>query len=175
MRSASAWTRLMLTCWVTCSCPACVIVGRQIGSGAAWRLPWDPSNIPRQIPEIAIKRNFTFFTFLYLCEFTVIFTLYLGVKNVKKHVKVYDLTIHMHASLLHLILLPRTHMAHPYNMYTQHNMRKQHWLRYMAAGQEITRRQASQASHLMNNCLLHELQQETFSMISQIYLHHGQW
>ena len=30
-----------------------------IGSGAAQWLPWGPSNIPRQIPEMAIKRNFT--------------------------------------------------------------------------------------------------------------------
>ena len=30
-----------------------------IGSGAARQLPWEPSNIPRQIPEMVIMRNFT--------------------------------------------------------------------------------------------------------------------
>ena len=48
--------------WVTCSCPAFVIVGRHIGSGAARWLPWEPLNKPRQIPEMAIKRNFADFT-----------------------------------------------------------------------------------------------------------------
>ena len=61
MRSALAWSRLH---WVECLCLDCVIVGRHIGSGAAWWLPWEPSNIPRQMPEMAIKKNFTllFFT-----------------------------------------------------------------------------------------------------------------
>ena len=58
MRSASPWTSLMHC--VACSLPACAIVGRHIGSGAARWLPWEPSNIPRQIPDVAIKRNFNF-------------------------------------------------------------------------------------------------------------------
>ena len=49
---------------VKCSIPACVIEGRHIGSGAAWWLPWEFSNIPRQILEMAIKRNFTLFLIL---------------------------------------------------------------------------------------------------------------
>ena len=44
--------------------PACVIVGRHIGSGAARQLPREPQNIPRKIPEMAIKRN-SYFTSLY--------------------------------------------------------------------------------------------------------------
>ena len=62
MRNASACTRLMH--WVACSCPACVIVGRHIGSGAAQWLPREPSNIPGEIPEMAMKRKFLF-TLLY--------------------------------------------------------------------------------------------------------------
>ena len=58
MRSTSALTRLIQ--WVACSSSACVIVGRCIGSGSAWWLPLDPSNIQRQIPEMATKRNFNF-------------------------------------------------------------------------------------------------------------------
>ena len=61
MRNASAWTSLMP--WVACSHLACVIVCRHIGSGAAHWLPWEPLNIPRQVPEMAIKRNFTSFFF----------------------------------------------------------------------------------------------------------------
>ena len=38
---------------------ACVIEGRHIGSGVAPWLPEEPSNISRQIPEMAIKRSFT--------------------------------------------------------------------------------------------------------------------
>ena len=45
------------------STPACVIVGRHTGSGAARWLPWESSNILRKIPEMAIKRNFTYFTY----------------------------------------------------------------------------------------------------------------
>ena len=48
---------------VACSCPAGVIVGRHTGSRAAQWLPWEPSNIPRRIPEMAIKRNFTLLFF----------------------------------------------------------------------------------------------------------------
>ena len=57
----SVWTWLIH--WVLCSGPACVIVGRHIGSGAARWLPWEPSNIPRQIPEMSIKRTLGYFTF----------------------------------------------------------------------------------------------------------------
>ena len=41
--------------WVVCLHPACVRVGKHIGSG--W-LPWEPSNIARQISRMAIKRSF---------------------------------------------------------------------------------------------------------------------
>ena len=58
MRSTLVWTSLVHC--ITCSRPACVIVGRHIGSGAALWLEWEPSNIPRQIPEVAIKRDYTF-------------------------------------------------------------------------------------------------------------------
>ena len=51
MHSASAWTCLMH--WVACSRPACVLVGRHIGSGAAQWLLREPSKIPRKIPEMA--------------------------------------------------------------------------------------------------------------------------
>ena len=57
MRSTSAWTRPVH--WVSCLRPVCVIEDGHKGSGAAWWLPWEPLNIPRQIPEMAIKRNFT--------------------------------------------------------------------------------------------------------------------
>ena len=61
MRSASEWT-FPMHC-VACSRPTCVIVGRHIGSGAARWLPWEPSNIPRQILEMVIKRNFSLLYF----------------------------------------------------------------------------------------------------------------
>ena len=44
--------------WVACLRPACVIVGRHIGSGAAQWLLWEPLNIPKEIPEMAIQRKF---------------------------------------------------------------------------------------------------------------------
>ena len=44
--------------WVVCSCPACVIVGRHISSGAAQWLLREPSNVPRKIPEMAIKWSY---------------------------------------------------------------------------------------------------------------------
>ena len=48
---------------VACSYPACVIVGRHIGSGTARQLPQE-QNTPRKIPEMAIKRNFTLYNTL---------------------------------------------------------------------------------------------------------------
>ena len=53
-----AWTSLLMH-YVVCSRPACVIVDRHIGSGTEHWLPSEPSNIPTQIPEMTIKRNFT--------------------------------------------------------------------------------------------------------------------
>ena len=61
MRSAPEGTRLMHC--AACSRPACVIMGRHIGSGIGRWLPWEPSNIPRQIQEMEIKRTFTAFTY----------------------------------------------------------------------------------------------------------------
>ena len=55
-RSTSAWTRL--THCVGCLHPACVMVGTHIGSGATCELLRERQNIPRKIPEMAIKRNF---------------------------------------------------------------------------------------------------------------------
>ena len=63
MRSPLAWTRLMH--WVACSRSVCGVVGRHIASDAAQWLQ-EPSNIPRQIPEIAIKMYFTL-TLAHLC------------------------------------------------------------------------------------------------------------
>ena len=68
MYSTSAWTSLM-HCFV-CSHPSCVIVGTHIGSGAAWWLPREPLSIPRQIPEMAIKKNFTLLFFCTLSCYT---------------------------------------------------------------------------------------------------------
>ena len=64
MCSTLAWTRLMH--WVACSHPACVIVGRHIGSGPTRWLPWKPSIIPRQFPEMAIDRTLLYHT--YFCS-----------------------------------------------------------------------------------------------------------
>ena len=56
VRSSLVWTSLMHP--VMCSHPACVIMGRHIRSGAAQWLPWEPLNIPRKLPEMAIKWNY---------------------------------------------------------------------------------------------------------------------
>ena len=66
MHSASTWTSLMH--WVACLRPACVIVGRHIGLGAAQWLPREPSNIPRKIPEMVIKWNHFYFVLLITCS-----------------------------------------------------------------------------------------------------------
>ena len=63
MCSASSWTSL--THSIMCSRPACVIVGRHIASGTAPQLLHEPYNIPRRIPEMAIKRNFTLLSFFH--------------------------------------------------------------------------------------------------------------
>ena len=49
-----------LTHCAVCSQPACITVGRHIGSGTNRQLPREPYNIPRKVPETVIKRNFTF-------------------------------------------------------------------------------------------------------------------
>ena len=64
MCSWLVWTSL--THCIGYLCPTCVIVGRQIGSGAARQLPREPWNIPSKIPEMAIKRNFTLLYFFIL-------------------------------------------------------------------------------------------------------------
>ena len=69
MCSTSAWTSLMHC--VKCSRPACVIVGRHICLGTARWLLWEPSNILKQFPEMAIKRNFTL---LYLLKVSITYT-----------------------------------------------------------------------------------------------------
>ena len=56
--SAWAWTTLMH--WIACS----RLSWAQAAEAQAlldW-LPWEPLNIPRQIPEMVIKRNFAYFT-----------------------------------------------------------------------------------------------------------------
>ena len=52
-------TRTRLTHWVTCLHPTCVTVGRHIGSRTSAAAVGAFEYIPRQIPEMAIKRNFT--------------------------------------------------------------------------------------------------------------------
>ena len=65
-----------------CSHPACVIVDKHIGSGAAQWLPWEPSNIPRQIQRMGIKRNITYY---YRCFTLSCFILWLPTISHKKY------------------------------------------------------------------------------------------
>ena len=56
IHSTSAWTRPMH--WAVFASSLCHS-GQTFRLRDAQWLPWEPSNIPRQIPGMAIKRNFT--------------------------------------------------------------------------------------------------------------------